>query len=113
MADRRQHKRAGRGRRAQRLGERVAEDGGWGTTVRPRLVNSRPASLFLGGETSGGAPLVEHGVGPGLWVTHRRLGRYIAAVAPGLALRGGHRNQSSRGKQGRRGRKERGKARGS
>lgn len=55
MADRRQHKRTGRGRRAQRLGERVAEDGGWGTIVRPRLVNSRPASLFLGWETSGGS----------------------------------------------------------
>lgn len=37
------------------------------------------------------------GVGPGLWVTHRRPGRYIAAMAPGLALRDGHRNQCSRG----------------
>jgi hypothetical protein len=36
-------------------------------------------------------------VGPGLWVTHRRPGRYIAAMAPGLALRDGHRNERSRG----------------
>lgn len=36
-------------------------------------------------------------MGPGLWVTHRRPGRYIAAMAPGLALRDGHRNERSRG----------------
>lgn len=40
---------------------------------------------------------MERGVGPVLWVTHRRPGRYIAAMAPGLALRDGHRNQCSRG----------------
>lgn len=64
-------------------------------------MNSFPASLFLGWETSGGR---ERRVGPGLWVTHRRPGRYIAAMAPGLALRDGHRNQCSRGdKEGREG----------
>ena len=37
-------------------------------------------------------------VGPGLGVTHRRPGRYIAAMAPALGLRGGRENRAEPGR---------------
>lgn len=50
-------------------------------------------------------------VGPGLGVTHRRPGRYTAAMAPSLGLRGAHENGTELGRYGRQGRRERGEAR--
>lgn len=37
-------------------------------------------------------------VGPGLGVTHRRPGRYTAAMAPALGLRGGRENRAEPGR---------------
>lgn len=47
-------------------------------------------------------------VGPGLGLTHRRPGRYTAAMAPGWGLRDGHEDGTEPGRYGRQGRRERG-----
>lgn len=52
-------------------------------------------------------------VGPGLGVTHRRPGRYTAAMVPGPGLRDGRANGAEPGRQGRQGRRERGAESGS
>lgn len=96
-----------------RLGMGRGRGGEGCTTRRSRLVNSRPASLLLGWETSGGSPEDGARSGPCAMGHSPQAGEVHSSHGTWTGAAGWPQEPVQSGSQGRRGRKKRGKARGS